>query len=254
MTQLVVVDNDRGYATLLRSCLEAEGYEVALAGDVDAGLTCVAELAADLVILDLNLSGQSGFDLLEELRAAGNDVPVLILTGSSTDEDKERGFDLGADDYLTKPVTTRGLLACVKALLRRVHEGERAGPSWVQIGEIAIHPPTRRVRRQQGLVQLRPKEYDVLAVLFRQRGCAVSRGDLLREVWSQDPAQPTRTVDSTIVSLRRKLERNPRRPCLILTVHGCGYMLSRPQRPHSDTVGDVPRQRLQSIRKPRDTA
>jgi DNA-binding response OmpR family regulator len=227
MTQLVVVEGDSGFAALLRSCLEVEGYEVALAVDAISGLACVNQWHADLVILDLNLPAATGFDLLEGLRAAANTVPVIGLTGRSADADQERAFALGADDCLTKPVPLRGLLACVKALLRRVHDGERAGPSWVHIGDIAIHPPTRRVRRRQTLVKLRPKEYELLTALLHRYGCAVSRADLLRDVWSQGSTPQTRTVDTTIVSLRKKLEQNPLRPRLIVTVHGAGYMLNR---------------------------
>jgi DNA-binding response OmpR family regulator len=188
--------------------------------------------------------------MLRALRATGNEVPVLILTGSSAEEDKELAFALGADDYLTKPVATRTLLACIKALLRRAWDDDRAGPSWVRIGDIAIHPPTRRVRRRNDLVELRLKEYELLAALLRQRGHAVSRADLLKEVWSHDLAYRTRTVDTTIASLRRKLEQNPRCPGIVLTVHGDGYMLSRQEAPPPGTVTCVPHGRRGSVAQP----
>jgi len=226
MTQLVLVENNRSYATVLRAGLAVEGYEVDLADDVRSGLALIRQRDVDLVILELGLAGQLGFDLLEALQANGDQVPVLVLSTWRDDAHKERAFELGADDYVTKPVSMETLLARIKALLRRVNAGDRAGPSWVRVGDIHIHPPRRVVERHGKRVALRRKEYDLLLALLRQRGHAVSRADLLREVWRREPGRSIRTVDTHILMLRRKVEHDPHAPRHILTVYGKGYMLA----------------------------
>ena len=227
MTQLILVENNRGYAAALRASLEVEGYEVDLADDVGSGLGLIRRVDADLVVLELGLGGEHGFDLLEALRSTGNQVPILVLSTWRDDGHKERAFELGADDYVTKPVAMHTLLARITALLRRINAGDRAGPLWVRVGDIHIHPPRRIVEHRGARVALRRKEYDLLLALLRQRGHAVSRSDLLREVWRREPGQSIRTVDTHILMLRRKIEHDPHTPRHILTVYGKGYMLAR---------------------------
>ncbi len=227
MTQLLIVEDNESYATALRNNLEVEGFEVALAPEGTTGLRLVHHLQPALVMLDLMLPGRDGFDVLRMIREAGGLMPVLVMSARSDEQDKLRAFGLGADDYVTKPVGILELVARIHALLRRAHRGLADGPGWVRAGDVEIHPPTRSIRRGGVSIDLTPKEYALLIALFRCRGRAVSRGELLTEIWHKEPGQHTRVVDTQVLGLRQKIERDPRRPALILTVPTAGYMMTR---------------------------
>jgi DNA-binding response OmpR family regulator len=227
MTQLLIVEDSESYAAALRNNLEVEGFEVRLAAEGTTGLRLVRQLQPALVVLDLMLPGRDGFDVLRAIREGGGKMPVLVLTGRGDEQDKLRAFGLGADDYVTKPVGILELVARIRALLRRAHLGESSGPGWVRAGDLEIHPPTRAIRRGGVSINLTPKEYALLIALFRCRGRAVSRADLLGEVWHREPGQRMRVVDTQVLGLRQKVERDPQRPALILTVPEAGYMMTR---------------------------
>jgi DNA-binding response OmpR family regulator len=227
MTQIVLVEDNESYADGLSSVLVAEGFEVQVAGNAAAGFRCVRDLRPALVLLDLVLPGRSGLDLLRQLRGHGVNAPVVVLTAQRDEQDKIRALTVGADEYITKPVGVRELSARIGAVLRRAHADEQAGPSWVRVGDVEVHPPTRAVRQGGRPVDLTPREYDLLMALLRRRGRAVSRAELLAEVWRQEPAERMRVVDTHVLGLRQKVERDPRCPRLILTVHAAGYMMAR---------------------------
>ena len=227
MNTILVVEDNADLAYGLRNNLEIEGYAVDVAPDGPAGLAQARTTRPDLVILALMLPGLDGYRVLKALREDGFDMPVLILTAHGQEADKVRGFRLGADDYVTKPFGILELVARVGALLRRAAKPERAGQPRERFGEIEIDPSTRTVYRQREAVALTPMEFDLLVALVRRRGAVVSRLDLLHEVWGHSSAVLTRTVDTHIAELRRKLEENPASPKHILTVRKAGYRLER---------------------------
>jgi len=224
MARVLGVEDNDDLAFGLRTILEFEGHEVDVASDGPAGLEGAREGSPDLVILDLMLPRKGGYEVLRELRAGGGRMPVLILTARSEERDVVLGFDSGADDYVTKPFSTLELLARVRALLRRSRPGTEEDRD--AFGDVAIETGARVVRRAGEIVELTPKEFDLLAALLRRRGAVASRNELLTEVWQYGNADvATRTVDVHIAELRRKLEDDPSNPEHILTVRKAGYRL-----------------------------
>jgi DNA-binding response OmpR family regulator len=227
MTRVLVVEDNPDLAFGLQNNLEIEGYEVVIAPDGNEGLSRARSLNPDLVILDLMLPGLDGFRVLRALREEKRDVPVLILTARGEESDKVRGLRLGADDYVTKPFGVLELLARVEALLRRAGNGAtaRPRPAVERFGEIEVDPSTRTVLRSAKPVYLTPMEFDLLCALIRRRGAVASRLELMREVWGHQAAVLSRTVDTHVAELRRKLEADPSNPRHILTVRKAGYRL-----------------------------
>ncbi len=229
MARLLLVEDNADLAFGLRAVLEFEGHEVEIAEDGDRGLERAREYAPDLVILDLMLPGKGGYEVLRELRGAGVRTPVLILTARSQESDVVMGFDLGADDYVTKPFSTLELVARVRALLRRARQdqpGGRTSQRLERFGEVEVNPATRTVLNGGEPVELTPKEFDLLMALLLRRGAVASRTELLSEVWQYGNAEiMTRTVDVHIAELRRKLEPDPANPRHILTARKAGYRL-----------------------------
>lgn len=228
MTRILVVEDNRNLATGLRNNLEIEGYEVEVAEDGTQGLARARAIGPDLIVLDLMLPGMDGYRVLKTLREEGIDTPVLILSARGEETDKVLGFHLGADDYVAKPFGLLELLARVDALLRRAAAaGSRtklAAP--VAFGDVHIDPGTHTVRRAGETVVLRPKEYDLLMALVDRKGQVATRGELLEEVWGYSGEVYSRTVDTHVAELRRKLESNPAEPQYILTVRKTGYRVA----------------------------
>jgi DNA-binding response OmpR family regulator len=225
VTRVLVVEDNAGLAYGLRNNLEIEGYEVEVAADGARGLERARATRPDLVILDLMLPELDGFRVLRALRAEELVMPVLILTARGEESDKVRGLKLGADDYVTKPFGLLELLARVEALLRRP-AGGRTSPT-ERFGDIGIDRATRNVTRGGAPVDLAPKEYDLLIALADRHGAVVARLELLRDVWGAADSVITRTIDTHIAELRRKLESDPAHPRHILTVRKVGYRLQR---------------------------
>jgi len=227
VSRILVVEDNRDLAFGLRNNLEIEGYEVETAEDGRAGLEAFARVNPDLVILDLMLPELDGFRVLRSLRKDGHAIPILVLTAKGEEADKVRGLRMGADDYVTKPFGLLELLARVEALLRRTQAGRTKGDSTAvqRFGVIEVDPAARTVSRASQSVELAPKEFDLLLVLLRARGAVVTRLQLLREVWGYSSAVVSRTVDTHIAELRRKLEENPASPRHILTVRKTGYRI-----------------------------
>ncbi len=225
MKRILVVEDNPDLAFGLRTNLEFEGYDVTLAGDGPAGLMRARNTAPDLMILDLMLPGMDGYQVLRTLREEGFPKPVLLLTARGEEADKVRGFRLGADDYVTKPFGVMELLARVEALMRRVGNTPQvhAVGAAERFGDVEVDPATRVVRRAGEVVALTPKELDLLLALIRRRGAVVSRLELQREVWGHRGAVVTRTVDTHVAELRRKLEHDPAAPRHILTARKAGY-------------------------------
>src|SRR5689334_1615652 len=242
MSRILIVEDNPDLARGLANNLEIEGYQVEVVHDGSEGLARARAGAPSLVILDLGLPGLDGYRVLAALRGEGNDVPVLILTARSEEADKVRGFRYGADDYVTKPFGLLELLGRVNALLRRAgllskrEERERAaaertapdeiGSARIVFGDVEVRPSTHGVFRRGFPVNLRPKEYELLMALLRRNGAIVSRLDLLRDVWGYDADVVSRTVDTHVAELRRKLEDDPAHPRYIVTVRKSGYRIA----------------------------
>jgi len=222
---LVIEDSDLGLG--LQANLEKEGYAVELARDGQRGLEEALGWGPDLIVLDLMLPLLGGLELLRTLRREGGRMPVLVLTARGQESDKVAALKLGADDYLTKPFGLLELLARVEALLRRSGARHDGGTVSFRFGEIELHIPSRTVLRNGERVELTPKEFDLLELLLRAGGAVVTREELLRRVWGYRARVVTRTLDSHVAELRRKLERSPGAPRHILTVRKVGYRLER---------------------------
>ena len=228
---LLIEDNEK-LARGLQSNLEFEGYEVLAASDGATGLALARERRPDIIVLDLMLPDTDGYRVLRTLRDDGNTTPVLVLTALGEEADKVRGFRFGADDYVTKPFGLMELLARIDALLRRASRpnGDAPKPSVTApagFGDVRVDTARHTVTREGATVSLRPKEYDLLVALLRRNGQVATRLELLKEVWGYDDSVMSRTVDTHVAELRRKLEIDPANPRHILTVLKTGYRLSR---------------------------
>ena len=222
MAHVLVVEDNADVAEGLRMNLELEGHVVEHASDGVLAGRMIDEAPPDLVVLDLMLPGIDGFSLLASMRERGHDMPVLILSARQEERDKVRGFRVGADDYVTKPFGLHELLARIAALLRRARP---AAAEVVRFGDIEVFPRQHRVTRGGRPVGLRPRELDLLLALVERRGETISRVDLLRQVWRYSDDVMSRTIDTHMAELRRKLEANPAAPRHLLSIRKVGYRL-----------------------------
>jgi DNA-binding response OmpR family regulator len=224
---ILVVEDDAHIRLGLCDALRAEGYEVSECNNGSQALPLVRQRHPDLLVLDIMLPGKSGYDLCRELRASKSRVPVLMLSAKGQEVDKVVGLELGADDYVTKPFSLRELLARIHALLRRAEPGAVTAevPDAIDFGHVRIDAKALRGKRGKEPFELTPRELKVLAVLYRERGNAVSRETMLNEVWGIEYYGTTRTLDQLVVKLRQKIEDAPGEPRHLLTVHGLGYRL-----------------------------
>lgn len=222
---ILLVEDNADLAFGLAGNLEVEGYRVTVAPDGRSGLAAARREAPDLLVLDLMLPDLDGIRVLKTLREDGFAGPVLLLTARGEESDKVRGFRLGADDYVTKPFGLLELLARVEALLRRSAPREEADVE--RFGDVAIDLASRSVTRGGRPVELAPKEYDLLVALLRARGAVLTRQQLLGRVWGYADAVVSRTIDTHVLELRRKLEADPAAPRHLLTARKVGYRLAR---------------------------
>jgi two-component system alkaline phosphatase synthesis response regulator PhoP len=225
MKSVLVVDDERNIVELVRLYLEKEGFAVVSASDGEQALVQYERSDPDLVILDLMLPKLDGFEVCRELRRRG-DVPILMLTARSEDIDAIVGLELGADDYVTKPFNPRALVARVKAILRRTDATAKGGRP-IQVGELRIDPRRREATIGDRHLDLRAREFDLLAALARDPGVVLSRDALLEDVWGTDFPGETRTVDVHVAEVRKKLgDDGP----AVETIRGIGYRLVPPPR------------------------
>ena len=222
MSRVLVVEDNTDLSLGLRNNLEIDGYDVDVAEDGTTGLDLARRLRPDLVILDLMLPGTDGFRVLRTLRSEGFTMPILILTARGEEADKVRGLRLGADDYVTKPFGLLELLARVEVLLRR-----KAPRIVERFGEVEVDSALRTVTLRGRPVDLAPKEFDLLVALLGRDGSVASRIALLTEVWGYSDDVVSRTVDTHIAELRRKLEDDASAPRHILTVRKAGYRIQK---------------------------
>ncbi len=219
--RILVVEDDELTRAALHRGLTAEGYAVEVAANGVDGLHRASEFCYDAMILDLMLPGISGLAVCSELRAAGRDLPVLMLTALGDPADHSAGLDLGADDYIVKPFTFPVLLAHLRALLRR---GPARLPARLRNGELALDPARHVCTRDGAVLELTPREFAVLRYLMSQAGTTVSKQELLDHVWGDNDAADFNVVQVYVSSLRRKVDRAGE-PSLIETVRGVGYRM-----------------------------
>ena len=226
--RILLVEDEPSLVLTVSDRLLSESYQVETAGDGDTALARALAEPFDLVILDVMLPGRDGFEVCRELRSRGSQVPVLMLTARSQVIDRVVGLKLGADDYLTKPFEMIELLARVEALLRRSSASSAPAAAAMPtgaytFGDVRVDFRRAEVFRGDEPVTLSALEFKLLAYFIQNRGALLSRDELLDKVWGYDAMPVTRTVDVHVGSLRQKLERNPSRPELFLTVHRRGY-------------------------------
>ncbi|MBK7579115.1 MAG: response regulator transcription factor [Myxococcales bacterium] len=220
--RILVVEDDESITLGLRMNLEAEGYEVAVATDGEAGLAAAHAPEVSLVILDIMLPKMNGFEVVRSLRADGCKIPVILLSARGAELDKVMGLELGAEDYITKPFSLAELLARVKAQLRR-DAIARPGARAVVAGKLTINIETREVSRAGEPVLLTATEFELLLCLVEESGRVLSREQILKRVWGPGHHGTPRTIDNFMLQLRAKLEDDPSDPEHLLTVRGVGY-------------------------------
>lgn len=225
--QILVVEDDPSIQLGLRMNLEKEGYAVTVAEDGATGLDELRTGDFDLLILDVMLPRLNGYELLRSKLHEAIPTPVLVLSARTDAEDKVRGLDLGADDYITKPFSVPELLARVRAALRRSNNQQSAPESNWRFGDVVVNPATREVYKEGRPVELTVTEFNVLSTLARTGGEALSRQQIFEAVWGKDHHGTHRTIDNFLAQLRSKLEDNPAQPKFLLTVRGVGYRLAR---------------------------
>ena len=222
---MLIVEDDPQLSTGLMLYLEAQGYSVALEADGEKGLQQAISLPGfDLLILDAKLPERNGFDVLREVRTRGVRTPVLMLTGLGAHEDKMRGFELGADDYITKPFSTEELLARVQAILRR-SQSPTDDTGIFHVGGLAVDLDGGVVKRGKENVELTDLEFKLLRYLILHRGRTVPRKQLLRDVWELPGDVETRTIDRHINALRKVMDGEDEETWPIKSVYGIGYKL-----------------------------
>jgi two-component system response regulator RegX3 len=222
MTRVLVVEDEESFSDALSYMLRREGYEVEVAETGPDALTAFDRSGADLVLLDLMLPGLSGTEVCRELRVRSK-VPIIMVTARDTEVDKVVGLELGADDYVTKPFSSRELIARVRAVLRRGQEPEELITATVEAGPVRMDVERHVVSVSGSQVSMPLKEFDLLELLLRNAGRVLTRGQLIDRVWGSDYVGDTKTLDVHVKRLRAKIEPDPGNPKHLVTVRGLGY-------------------------------
>ena len=224
MSRILVVEDEESYSDPLSYLLRREGYEVAVAETGPSALAQFDKNGADLVLLDLMLPGLSGVDVCRQLRQRSS-VPVIMLTAKDSEIDKVVGLEIGADDYVTKPYSSRELLARIKAVLRRLSEPEELVPPTLESGPVRMDVERHTVTVSGVATSLPLKEFELLEMLLRNAGRVLTRMQLIDRVWGSDYVGDTKTLDVHVKRLRAKIEPDPATPSYLVTVRGLGYKL-----------------------------
>ncbi len=222
MTRVLVVEDEESFSDALSFMLRREGYEVGIATDGAEALAEFDRHGADLVLLDLMLPGISGTEVCRTLRQRSS-VPIIMVTAKDGEVDKVVGLELGADDYVTKPFSSRELVARIRAVLRRKGEPEDLLPSVIEVGPIRVDVDRHVVVVRGETVAMPLKEFDLLEILMRNAGRVLTRSQLIDRVWGSDYVGDTKTLDVHVKRLRAKIEEDPSSPVILQTVRGLGY-------------------------------
>lgn len=229
--KILVVDDEKPIADILQFNLKKEGYQVVCAYNGDEALKKVEEDQPDLMLLDIMLPNKDGMEVCREIRKKYN-FPIIMLTAKDSEIDKVLGLELGADDYVTKPFSTRELIARVKANMRRhqtIQEDAEVVTNDIVIGPLTIQPDAYQVLKREETIELTHREFELLHYLAKHIGQVMTREHLLQTVWGYDYFGDVRTVDVTIRRLREKIEDSPSHPTWIVTRRGVGYYLRSPE-------------------------
>lgn len=234
--RILVVEDDAHLADGLRINLDLEGYEPLMAASAEEGVRLWRSGGLDLILLDVMLPGMDGFELCRLIRQEGDRVPILFLTARNAGQDRIRGLDEGGDDYITKPFDLQELLARIKSIFRRQDWfiGQEP-PRILRIGNAEVDLRKYQAKTSDGIVELKEKEVMILRLLAEHPGEPVDRETILDRVWGFGAYPTTRTVDNFILSLRKIIEEDPKKPRFILTVHGVGYRLAQDALPGDGT-------------------
>ena len=226
MTKILLVEDEASFSEALSYVLGKEGFEVVLADTGDGAIAAFDKGGADLVLLDLMLPGLSGTEVCRQLRSRST-VPIIMLTAKDTEVDKVVGLELGADDYVTKPYSSRELIARIKAVLRRglTDDGSIQDQDLMEVGPVKLNIGKHQVSVNGSPVSLPLKEFELLEFLMRNSGRVLTRSQLIDRVWGGDYYGDTKTLDVHIKRLRAKIEADPANPVLIQTIRGLGYKL-----------------------------
>ena len=222
MTRVLVVEDEESFSDALSYMLRREGYEVEVAATGPDALTVFERAGADLVLLDMMLPGLSGTEVCRTLRTRSN-VPIIIVTARDAEVDKIVGLELGADDYVTKPFSSRELVARIRAVLRRGAEPEELMTGTVEAGPVRMDVDRHVVSVDGAHIAMPLKEFDLLELLLRNAGRVLTRGQLIDRVWGADYVGDTKTLDVHVKRLRSKIEPDPANPKYLVTVRGLGY-------------------------------
>jgi DNA-binding response OmpR family regulator len=220
--KILIVDDEPTLLATVRYNLERDGYQVLTAADGESAIDSARNHRPDLILLDVMLPGMDGFEVCRVLRREMS-TPILMLTAKTDEVDKVVGLELGADDYVSKPFGMRELLARVRAALRRAETPQQDGAETLVAGNLRLDLRRREASRDGGPIALKPKEYDLLVFLLRNRGRAFTRDQLLNQIWGYDFVGDTRTVDVHVRWLRQKIEEDAANPARLITVRGVGY-------------------------------
>lgn len=224
METVLIVEDDPSIRLGLQKNLKFEGYDVLTASDGERGLQLAIDRPPDLIILDIMLPKISGFDICKTLKKNNINVPIIILSAKDQEIDKIMGLDLGADDYVTKPFAVRELVARINAVMRRKRRYEQdATPDVYTIGDLTIDVNGQVLMRDGKVIETSVREFKLLRFFVENRGKVLDRKEILNKVWGYDYFGTARTIDNFITKLRQKIEQNPEKPALIVTVRGVGY-------------------------------
>ena len=228
MAKVLIVEDNADLAAGIEYNLSLEGYETCVAEDGRRALAVAEQWTPDVILLDLMLPELDGYQVLQTLRSRGVKTPVVILTARGEEADKVRGFRLDADQYVTKPFGVLELLERVRALIRRSARDAGSGShALLRFGDVIVDTSSRSVTRNGAPCALTPKAYELLLALVRRNGAVATRNELLKEVWGYSAFVTTRTVDSHVAELRRKVEHDPANPRFVKTVWKVGYRFER---------------------------
>ena len=224
MKKILIVDDEPAMRLGLKDNLEFEGYQVELAEDGEEGLSKIENGIFDLIVLDIMMPKISGFDVCKKMRADGNLTPIILLSAKGEELDKVLGLEFGADDYITKPFSVRELLARIKAILRRNNALQQSTET-VRIGKLTFDFQSFSVFENQEPITMSYKEFEIIHFLWNHKNDTVSRNQLLDKIWGEHLYTTSRTIDNFIMKLRNKIETDPNKPQLIISIHGIGYKL-----------------------------
>ncbi|MBE9509425.1 MAG: response regulator transcription factor [Bacteroidetes bacterium] len=224
MKKILIIEDEESIRMALEDDFRLENYDVEVASDGMEGLSKAVNPGIDLIILDIMLPGLNGFDICKKLRTQGISTPIIMLTAKGQEIDRVVGLEIGADDYVTKPFSPRELQARVKAVLRRIEtEPDDKAENLFRSGGLEVDFRQYECRKNGKEVSLTAHEFELLKYLLQNRGRVINRDELLDEIWGKDVFVAPRTVDTHMANLRKKIEDDPARPRLIISIRGVGY-------------------------------